>query len=138
MSINIHLADGEEFVEGRSPEKARELLELAKAAGLEGQVKTTGFGYIVPSAIFKDSKSEESTEEESTEEESTEGSTEENTETEGEDSKEFDPADATVDEVKAYLDGADDAERERVLAAEEAGKGRKGILDLAVTPEGAK
>ena len=40
----------------------------------------------------------------------------------------YDPADHTVDEVKEYLDGADDAERERVLAAEADGKARKGLL----------
>lgn len=39
----------------------------------------------------------------------------------------FDPSDHTVDEVTAYLDSADDAERDRVLAAERAGKSRKGI-----------
>lgn len=42
-----------------------------------------------------------------------------------------DPADFTVDEVEAYLKGlpgADDPEYIRVLEAEAAGKGRKGIL----------
>ncbi|QWY82764.1 hypothetical protein PP641_gp023 [Arthrobacter phage SilentRX] len=51
--------------------------------------------------------------------------------------EQFDPTEATIAEVKEYLDGADDTERERVLAAEAEGKGRKGILDLADT-EGAK
>lgn len=40
----------------------------------------------------------------------------------------FDPADATVEEVLAYLDEAAAEERERVLAAEKAGQARKGIL----------
>lgn len=52
--------------------------------------------------------------------------------------EQFDPSKATVDEVKEYLDGADADERERVLAAEAAGKGRKTILELAEVPEGAK
>jgi hypothetical protein len=52
---------------------------------------------------------------------------------------EFDPSKATVDEVEEYLAGADDAERARVIAAEEEGKKRKGVLDLAATTEeGAK
>lgn len=39
----------------------------------------------------------------------------------------FDPADATVDEVLAYLDGASDEEHDRVIELERAGKARKGI-----------
>lgn len=41
----------------------------------------------------------------------------------------FNPADHTVEEVAAYLNGLnqDDPERERVLAAEAAGKARKSI-----------
>lgn len=41
----------------------------------------------------------------------------------------FDPAGHTVDEVLAHLGEADDAERERVLAAEKDGKARKGVLE---------
>ncbi len=41
------------------------------------------------------------------------------------DADQFDPADHTVDEVWEYLEGADDAERKRVLAAERQGKDRK-------------
>jgi trigger factor len=37
----------------------------------------------------------------------------------------FDPADHNVEEVQIYLDDANDAERERVLAAEKDGKNRK-------------
>ncbi|MDD7384388.1 MAG: trigger factor [Actinomycetaceae bacterium] len=40
----------------------------------------------------------------------------------------FDPANAKVDEVLAYLADADEAERARVIAAEKAGKARKTIL----------
>lgn len=39
----------------------------------------------------------------------------------------FDPSDHTVDEVNAYLADADEAERQRVLDAEAAGKGRKTV-----------
>jgi hypothetical protein len=38
-----------------------------------------------------------------------------------------DPADFKVEAVQAYLAGADDAEKERVLAAETAGKNRSTI-----------
>lgn len=43
----------------------------------------------------------------------------------------FDPGEHKADEVLAYLQGADEAERQRVLAAEAAGKNRKGVLDKA-------
>lgn len=41
----------------------------------------------------------------------------------------FDPSAHTVTEVNAHLETADDAERTRVLAAEQAGKSRLGILN---------
>ena len=51
----------------------------------------------------------------------------------------FDPTASTVAEVKAYLDGADDVERARVIDAEKASaKPRTGVLELAAIPEGAK
>lgn len=43
-------------------------------------------------------------------------------------SSDFDPADHTVDEVKTYLDGADDDERDRVLVAEKDGKARTSLI----------
>lgn len=48
---------------------------------------------------------------------------------EGESAGVFNPADHTVEEVTAYLNGLnqDDPERERILAAEAAGKARKSI-----------
>jgi len=39
----------------------------------------------------------------------------------------FDPSALSVREVIAYLDGVDEAERERVIAIEAAGKNRKSI-----------
>lgn len=108
MSTKPFVPEGSVFIEGRSEEKARELLELAEKAGLVGTVYTTSFGYIAPQAIF------------------------------GEENKaaEFDPSAATIAEVQEYLDGADDTERERVLAAEAAGKGRKALV--SATTEGDK
>lgn len=41
----------------------------------------------------------------------------------------FDPNDKTVVEVNAYLDDADESERERVLDAERDGKARVSIID---------
>lgn len=53
-----------------------------------------------------------------------------------------DPGDYTVDQVNAYLETVtDDAERARVLGAEQDGQARKGILEgthTAPTPEGEK
>lgn len=43
----------------------------------------------------------------------------------------FDPTTGTVGSVTAYLETADDAERERVLDAERAGKARTGIVSWA-------
>lgn len=40
----------------------------------------------------------------------------------------FDPADAKVEEVLAYVSAADDAEKARVLEAEKAGKNRKSLV----------
>jgi hypothetical protein len=55
-------------------------------------------------------------------------------ETADEDLTAYNPADHTVDEVKEYLEGVDDEEFARVIAAEqESAKPRKGILDLAAT-----
>lgn len=44
--------EGDAFIEGRSPEKARELLAKAEAAGIDpGLVRTTSGGYLVPEEI---------------------------------------------------------------------------------------
>ena len=45
---------------------------------------------------------------------------------EGEESEAFDPGDHTVDEVLAYMDENPD-QKDAVLKAEKAGKGRKGV-----------
>lgn len=43
-----------------------------------------------------------------------------------------DPGDYTVDDVKAYLDSADQSERDRVLSAESSGKARVGVTEYSV------
>jgi hypothetical protein len=45
-----------------------------------------------------------------------------------------DPGDFTPEQVSAFLTTADDAERERVLAAERDGKNRAGVLKAYDTP----
>lgn len=43
--------------------------------------------------------------------------------------EEFNPSDYTADEVVDHLENADAAEKAKVLQAEEAGKGRKTVLE---------
>lgn len=126
--MEIILNDGEAYIQGRSPEKSQELLEKAEKAGIDpALVSTTSDGYIVPKALGgktgKDGRLEIGM-----------GVPEEETATVVENSEAgdvdgFDPANHTVAEVREYLDAADETERERVLAAEAEGKGRKGLLD---------
>lgn len=116
MAIHPVLADGESFVHGRSIEKARELLEAAEAAGHpHGSVRTASHGYIVPSDLVAHKAGRR-------------------VRADGDAGKEFDPSAATVDEVREYLEGTDDEEFARVIAAEKASeKPRKGVLDLAAS-----
>lgn len=112
MSIAPKLADGESFVPGRSIALAKELIEAAEAAGIDAsRIVTVSHGYVVPSELLADEAEEESVEQ-------------------------FDPFKANVEEVKAYLEGADEDERERVLAAEATGKKRSSVL--AFTSEESK
>lgn len=134
------LADGEAFVPGRNRARAAELLELAAAAGFEsGAVKTTSFGYIVPASILEESVPDaEKTVADDTDSDADAAAAD--AEDDGEDRVvQFSPVGASIAEVKEYLADTDDTERERVLAVEAASeKPRKGILDLAKAPEGAK
>lgn len=123
MSTKVQLNEGQSYVEGRSEETARDLIERATALGLQHEVFTTSFGYVVPSAVLEDSEVSDPA---AGDEPGTDGG------------EQFDPAKATIAEVEDYLSGADEAERARVLAAEAAGKNRKGVLDLAESSEGAK
>lgn len=55
MAVNPHLEDGQSFVEGRSEERARELIEAADAAGIDrSEIYTTSDGYIVPDELAGD------------------------------------------------------------------------------------
>jgi hypothetical protein len=111
MSIAPKLADGESFVPGRSIALAKELIEAAEAAGIDpARVVTVSHGYVVPSELLADEDEEESADE-------------------------FDPFKASVEEVKAYLEGADEDERERVLTAEANGKKRSGVLAFNTSKE---
>lgn len=155
--IHPTLADGESFVEGRSGATAKALLEAAGDRGSE--VRTTSFGYIVPSDLVPEGVSAITNADTAAvitqpgtstnvdevwnvggrpkaTEKSTEGESDQTDH--GDDVDLFDPSNSTIDEVKTYLDGADETERQRVLDAETAGKGRKGILDLATTSEEGK
>lgn len=127
MSINTILADDESYVDGRSEEKARELLALAKEHGLEFSVRTTSHGYIVPTVILGADEVEGDEDPDADADADAAGE---------EAAEEFDPSEAKVADVLEYLNGADETERERVLAAEEAGKARSTVL--AFTPEGDK
>lgn len=132
---NLSLREDEAFVEGRSYEQAIEFLARAEKAGLDPHVvRTTSFGYIVPKSLLKgddpvnDDENPQDTE-------NPETGAELNGPGKGGEEKDgdspFDPADHTVKQVEAYLDGADDAERDRVLAAEREGQNRKAFQDAA-------
>lgn len=145
MPAKDKIPAGYTFVEGRSAETARELLEAADAAGKPGEVFTTSFGYLVPEEVLNsatesgdtEEQEEAKTEEAKTEEVKTEEvKTEEAKTEENPGGSQFDPSDAKVEEVLEYLDGADDEERARVLAAEVAGKNRTTIT--SAYEEGAK
>lgn len=160
------LAENETYVKVRSQKTAQRLLEAAGARGVE--VRTTSHGYIVPTELLPEDHhdlelyvagdrpavpTEPGTStnvdevhnvgqaatavaaEDVKTEDSDPAAGEENAEDKAE---QFDPSKATIAEVEEYLAGSDEAERDRVLAAEAAGKNRKGVLDLAETPEGAK
>lgn len=106
------MTDKTTFIEGRSAEKARELLDLAEKAGYEpGVVRTTSDGYLVPADLVTGGNDEDN------------GSGRLALEDGG------DPADFTLAEVQEYLGGdISEEERERVLQAERDGKARKGLV----------
>lgn len=151
--VTPRLRDGESFVKGRSTAKAIELLELAEAAGREGEVKTTSLGYVVPTEILADYGGVSITGADQPAVLTEPGTTKSRAEATNVDANagdgrlvegvetattpapspedavdEFNPSDANVAEVNDYLEGADEAERTRVLAAEAAGKARKSII----------
>lgn len=149
MTTTPRLAADETYVDGRSAKRAAELLGYAKESG--ASVRTTSHGYIVPTEILPEGFDADTLTEESRPAVHTEPGTDPDAANvynvgqapahdtfakQEEPAEEFDPSKATVDEVIAYLDGADDAEVERVLAAEADGKNRKGIAEY--TTEGEK
>jgi hypothetical protein len=149
MTTTPRLAADETYVDGRSAKRAAELIGYAKESG--AIVRTTSHGYIVPTEILPEGFNGDVLTEESRPAVHTEPGTDPDAANvynvgqapehdtfakQEEPAEEFDPSKATVDEVIAYLDGADDAEVERVLAAEAAGKNRKGIAEY--TTEGEK
>lgn len=150
FSFIPQLADGESYVKGRSQATAAALIEAA--GDRTAEVRTTSHGYIVPSDILTGEEGYEVYTSEDRPAVPTEPNTSTNVDevhnvgqapasanaaAEGEEpATRFDPSKATVDEVLAYLEGADEEEVQRVLAAEADGKGRKTIADY--DSEGAK
>lgn len=135
--VNLFIPEGHVFLEGRSRERASELLEWAKEADLEGQVSTTSTGYIVPKAILpiQEGESDRQTSDTQTEGKETKAE-EEGDKSEGSKPADvFNPADNTIEKVLAYLETADNEERARVLEAEKAGKNRPTLI---TNIEGAK
>jgi len=130
MAENLNIADGFVFVDGpRSPQKARELLALAEEHGVDqNKIFTTSGGYLVPKEILAGSGKRAATE--------SEDEKQEESEDEKQEESLFDPSEHTVEDVETYLETADEAETDRVLAAERAGKARKGIV--GDDTEGAK
>lgn len=142
---SLSLQDDEAFVEGRSYEQAVEFLARAEKAGLDPHVvRTTSFGYIVPKSLLEkddDTQADENpaaTEDPATGQPltpvgGTEGQnvpSDEQVEKEQEEAENlFNPDDHTVKEIEKYLGEADEAERERVLAAEREGQNRKAFQD---------
>lgn len=155
MGTTRTLADGEAFVQGRSQATAEALVTAAADADRKGSVKTTYDGYIAPvevveAAGFGSASSTESSVPENPADHSDPAPVKDVPvpETPGDDTVPnpepedvdlFDPSGKTIAEVEAYLAGADDDERARVIAAEqESTKPRKGVLDLAATTEEGK
>ena len=134
MSSNVYLKDGEVFIEGRSQEKALELLGNAGNAGVDHRlVKTTTFGYVVPDYVRDGTQPPEPEPEPDPEPEPEPEPEDPGDDEEGEginmmSTNEFDPSDHGIGEVKAYLADADEEERQRVLDAERSGKARKSLL----------
>jgi hypothetical protein len=155
MGTTRTLADGEAFVQGRSKDTAEALVTAAADLGLKGSVKTTYDGYRAPVEVVEAAGFATATESSAPENpadhsdpapvKADAGQKQEATEAEADANAEearadlFDPTSKTIAEVEAYLAGADDDERARVIAAEqESTKPRKGVLDLAATTEEGK
>lgn len=131
MAPSVVAGEGETFVAGRSATTARELVLKANAAGKTGSVRTTSHGYIVPTDILDaeiPSEEDQAPADTDSDNEDVAGNKDEGENT-GDGDGLFDPADHKIEEVQAYLADADEAERDRVLAAERDGKARVTILN---------
>ncbi|ALY10557.1 hypothetical protein FDH86_gp022 [Arthrobacter phage Tank] len=131
------LPEGKVHVKGRGIAQAKALIERAEELGIDAsEVVTTSVGYLVPEALVeRTEKAEEETPTTNQDgDQDPDGQDQNPGDTPDEDLDAYDPSKHTIAEVTEYLEGADDAERERVIAAEkESEKPRKGILDLAET-----
>lgn len=140
------LPEGTVHVKGRGTAQAKALIERAEELGIDAsEIVTTSVGYLVPEALVE--RTEEGEAQAPTPDLEVDGSIDPSTvsgnqdpddqtqtpETPDENLAAYDPSEHNVDQVTEYLEGADDAERERVIAAEKDGKARKTILDLANT-----
>lgn len=131
MKTKMDLKPGEVFVEGRSQAKARELLQNAKDAGVDSRlVRSASTGYIVPEEVRDGKKTPKQDNVLPTIAEETDTSLPHPDSPADEERKaqQFDPSDHGIGKVKAYLEGADEEERQRVLDAERNGKARKSLL----------
>lgn len=131
MSYKLNLKEDEGFVKGRSEELSVKLVEDAKAAGLDPKrIRTTSTGYIVPKELATEGADDTHV---VLSHAVTNGAAEANaSKTDADESvevEEFDPAKHSVKDVKAYLETADEAERERVLTAEKEGQARPTLVE---------
>lgn len=125
----MDLKPGEVFVEGRSQQKASQLLRDAKNAGLDQRlVRPVSDGYIVPEELGGESKTPK--QDNVSPPTTTDTSLPDTAPEEGTapQAQQFDPSDHGIGRVKAYLEDADEEERQRVLDAERSGKARKTLL----------
>lgn len=145
--------EGKVHVKGRGRDAAKRLLDAAKEAGIDAsEIVTTSVGYLVPEALVAPAEAAQDEAQETASADSDTKTTDEAQAETGDDGDKaddgdtpddqleaFDPSKHTVDEVAEYLAGADDAERDRVISAEnESAKPRKGVLDLATTGKEAE
>ena len=141
MAQKMKMSDEETFVRGRSQEAAEKLMEQAEAAGVSTKlIRTTTNGYIVPSVILDEAADEtdqddlheqKREEQEDQNEKAAEAGADGDTQADAdaEKTETFDPNKHSVKDVKAYLEGADEEERERVLTAEKEGQARPTLVE---------
>lgn len=113
------MADDETFVEGRTRETAKRLIDKAAELDVDPKrVKATTGGYIAPKSLVGDADLPRP---DSKEGKKRKGEADEQI-------NEFDPAEHDVKDVQKYLENVNEEERQRVLDAEREGKARKSLL----------